>query len=245
MRKILTVAAAALFAVACSDTTAPGSAPSLTPSYGKSYPQPPNIPEVCSGADTDCVTFTTGDANNSSAASSYGIAGEATTSVAGGRIISSLRGQEQTLAVAGVSLPAASKFDVRYELYIIGAWDGEPKKGPDHVLEWTAQCGTTGTPQRIMYASFGNRLSAVTSFPADVSAKGHFGGQYFNSGLNLTGFPAQFRQNGDVADSKYNVQRTITLSSACASGEFVMKLTAHGIPPNATWAIDNLSVRPL
>ena len=245
MRKIFTVVAAALFAAACSDTTAPDSSLSATPSYGKSYPQPPNIPEVCSAADTDCVTFTTGDANNSSAASSYGIAGETSTSVAGGRIISSLRGQEQTLAVTGVSLPAATSFDVRYELYIIGAWDGEPKKGPDHVLEWTVQCGTTGTPQRVMYASFGNRLSSATSFPLDVAAKGHFGGQYFNTGLNLTGYPAQFTQKGDVADSKYNVQRTVTLASVCASGELIMKLTAHGIPSNATWAIDNLSVRPL
>jgi hypothetical protein len=150
-----------------------------------------------------------------------------------------------SLVIAPSSVPAS--FAISFRLYIIGAWDGDPKKGPTNIINWTWQCGA-GAATTLMNASFGNRLSSVTSYPNDITASGHFGGQYYNSGLNTLGYTAAttdvFTGTGDVADSQYNLKRTITPN--CPAGSpFKTTITGVGLPGpivTASWGIDNLSI---
>ena len=241
MKRLFALAAAALVFAACSESTAPGVESDIASRYGKSTPEPPPLTAICSGGPT-CADFD--DAEGTTAAASFGLV-ETTTSPNGA--VFSKRYADESVIIP-LNNPGAGIATVRFALYTIGAWEGEAKKKvPDTIkLEW--QCGINGAKTRLMFASFGNRISSVTSYPFDVEDKGHTGGQYYNTGLDMLGYKGrgdltnQYNMATDVADARYNILRSI--SHSCTASELRIIVTGNGLGSisNASWAIDNLDV---
>ena len=239
MKRLFALTAAALVFAACSESTAPDTESDIASRYGKSTPEPPPLTAVCSSGPT-CADFD--DTEGTTAAANFGLV-ETTTSP-NGAIFSKRYGSESL--IIPLNNPGAGTATVRFALYTIGQWEGEAKKKvPDTIkLEW--QCGIAGATTRLMFASFGNRLSSVTSYPYDVEDRGHTGGQYYNTGLDIlgykgqTGITDQFSLAGDVADARYNILRTFNHS--CTASELRIIITGNGVGPisNSSWAIDNL-----
>ena len=241
MKRLFALSAAALVFAACSESTAPEVESGIAARYGKSTPEPPPLTAICNSGPT-CADFD--DVEGINAASSFGLV-DITTSPNGA--VFSKRYADEAVVIP-LSNPGAGTANVRFALYTIGAWEGEAKKKvPDTIkLEW--QCGINGAKTRLMFASFGNRLSAVTSYPFDVEARGHTGGQYYNTGKDMLGYKGQlsetdqFSMAGDVADARYNVQRIF--SHNCSASELRIIVTGNGLGSvsSASWAIDNLDV---
>jgi hypothetical protein len=241
MKRLFALSVAALVFAACSESTAPEVESDIATRFGKSTPEPPPLTAICDGGPT-CADFD--DAEGTTAASNFGLV--ETTISPSGAVFSKRYADESVIIPLGN--PGAGTATVRFALYTIGAWEGEAKKKvPDTIkLEW--QCGINGAKTRIMFASFGNRISSVTSYPFDVEAKGHTGGQYYNTGKDILGYKGrtditdQFEMATDVADARYNILRTINHS--CTASELRIILTGNGLGSvsSASWAVDNLDV---
>src|SRR5687768_11121022 len=115
MKKHLFFPVAALLALACSEPTSPNEVSDLTPSYGKSDPDP--APAAVCGGGNGCATWD--DDIGTLAASSYGISSFDVASAPSGEKFSG-RFSHETLTFV---LPNAGEtVDVRFKLYIVGAW---------------------------------------------------------------------------------------------------------------------------
>ena len=242
MKRLFALSAAALLFAACSESTAPDTESGIAARYGKSGGEPPPLTAICTSGPT-CADFD--DAEGTTAAANFGLV-ETTTSP-NGAVFSKRYADESVVIPLGNPGPGTAT--VRFALYTIGMWEGEAKKKvPDTMkLEW--QCGINGPTNRLMFASFGNRLSAVTSYPFDVEDKGHTGGQYYNTGKDILGYKGQtsltdqFSMAGDVADARYNILRTFNHN--CTTAELRIILTGNGLGSvsSASWAVDNLDVQ--
>src|SRR5688572_13910736 len=159
MKRLYALSAAALVFAACSESTAPGVESDIASRYGKSTPEPPPLTAICSSG-AGCATFD--DAQGTTAAANFGLVD--TTPAPNNWTIFSKRYADESLVIP-LNNPGSGTATVRFALYTIGAWEGEAKKKvPDTIkLEW--QCGVSGAKTRLMFASFGNRISSVTSYP--------------------------------------------------------------------------------
>jgi hypothetical protein len=241
MTKHLFIPVAALIALACSEATSPSEANELTPSYGKSDPDPAPA-AVCNGG-SNCATWD--DEVGTLAASSYGISSFDVASAPSGEKFS---GRFSTETVTFVLPNAGQTVDVRFKLYIVGAWAGEEKRQLPHVWELSTQCANAA-PTEVIYASFSNRRGGEQSYPYNMSENQHNGGYAGHSALDALGYrgsgqTAYFntKTGGDVADATYNIARTLT--NNCEPGDFRIIMRAHNLAGMSvnSWGVDNLSI---
>jgi hypothetical protein len=235
----------ALAAVAaCSESpTSPSSTNNFTPRYGtKPSPTPPPTNPIVCPAGASCMTF---DGFSASAEEEVGIASVSTESSPSGEAFAGRFTNQSLSFTPGIAGPLTLTFN----LYIIGAWDGDRKKGPDQLWQLLYNCG--GTTTTVINATFANRLGDAQSFPYNTDTKGkHGGGMDTATGLNTLGYQgsgltATYSENsGDVGDSRYAIQRTIP---ACQDGS-TPTITMLGqnltTVTTASWGVDNISVQP-
>jgi len=141
------------------------------------------------------------------------------------------------------------KVILTFNLYIIGTWAGDRKKGPSQIWQLNYACAG-GAPISIINATFSNRLGNAQSYPSNINGT-HVGGMYSATGLNTLNYKSRpdlqdtFSQyTTDVGDSRYAIQRTIP---ACPSGQTrTIMFTGLNLANvfNAAWGVDNISAQP-
>jgi hypothetical protein len=239
MKKFVALPVAVLFALACTETTNPGSSADLDVALGKKTPVPnPTAPSVCP-AGFSCATFEGFDV---SAATEMGIQA---APVAIAPASQSFAGRWTTQTVS-ITPQNTGNIVMTFNLYIIGAWLGDLKKQPPHTWQMAYQCGSNAEVL-LVDASFSNKLGNYQSFPQNVNV-GHFGGQYSATNKGNLGYKGSGQTNyttasGDVADATYAVQRSIP---SCGAQARTVKFRGKNISSNvneASWGLDNISVQ--
>lgn len=240
MKKFVALPLAVLFALACTETTTPGSA-DLDVALGKKTPVPnPTAPSVCP-AGFSCATF---EGIDVSAATEMGIQA-APVAIAPASQGFAGRWTTQTVSITPQN---TAGIVMTLNLYVIGAWLGEPKKVPAHIWQMAYQCGS-GAEVLLVNSSLSNKLGNYQSFPGTYGDKAaHFGGQYSATAKDNLGYRGSGQTNyttavGDVADATYAIQRSIP---SCGAQTRTIKFRGVNISSNvneASWGLDNISVQ--
>jgi hypothetical protein len=243
MKKLVPLSLAVLFALACSEPTA--STSNLDLAYGKKTPTPlPDAPATCP-ANFSCATFEGFDI--SAAAAEVGISTTTKMETAPGGQSFAGRHVNETLTLTPASTAQAT---VTFNLYIIGSWIGDPKKGDPQTWQLAYQCGTN--PEvLVVNSSFSNAIGNYQSYPDAITAKGklgHHGGQYGAVTVNAlqyagSGLTNYTTKTGDVADSEYAIQKVIPSCGALSRSIYMRGKNLNGNVNEASWGVDNISVQ--
>lgn len=179
MKRLITLAAAALALAACQDVTAP--AADLSTRSAK--PLDPPV-EVVGNLTNDTFNFNDGT-YTSSAGSTFtaealnGGFGAAAPNISAVHNDSSnlFIGRADNHRITLIVPNGGSKYDISYDLYIIGSWDGNGKQsGKDFGVDlWQADiaCSSTGpVVMELIETTFSNQKTVQQSYPAWYLAPG-------------------------------------------------------------------------
>ena len=262
MKKFFAVPLAVLFVAACSESTTPGS--DLDVSYAKPAPPPAGV-TITNVITDDTYTFSGSDVTGSSGTSfSTSLEEDGFGSASGPTTTTSPSGQEFLGRFTNVDTEAdlivtngSSLYQLSFDLYIIGSWDGKGKQAQNGVflanvfsVGYECSGGATGT---IFASTFSNQLTVQQDYPANIAA-GQVGGNkagtgsYAQDALNYRSAPTisntpQFRSWGDT---QYHV--SLSGTNPCGAGQSVT-FTFGSTAPNQqsnydeSWGIDNVVIR--
>ena len=266
MKKFFAVPLAVLFVAACSESTNPVST-DLDVNYGKPVAEPP---EVCSSCPVR-GTFTFESGTTVSSAGSGGasvgtdIQPDVVASASGPTVVTAPNGQdflgrfEETRTMVTINAPAGSSYNLNFDLYIIGSWDGRGKQAQSgafdaNVVDIGYRCSPTGVTTSLMKTTFSNQLTVQQDYPLPylqggnkagtgaefIDALGYKGARDVNG--NLISNTPVFRSFGDAI---YNM----TFSGANPCGGAGIQFTISTSNPrqqstyDESWGVDNVIVR--
>jgi hypothetical protein len=262
MKKFFAVPLAVVFIAACSESTSPTSTADLSPSYAKPV-KPPTVTEatgnLASGSfnfDVGGVTISSGvgigsDTDNATVAATADEVSYAPSNSNNGFIGRYNNTHTRTLLVFQ---QAGSKYTVKFDLYIIGSWDGKGKQAQNgafqaNVFQIGYRCGVDPTVTPVFTTTFSNQLTVQQDYPAALG----LGGNKATTGAKATdalGFKDRpdlsntppFRSFGDAT-----YPMSYTLSGICpgTAPTFVISSTAPGQQSNydESWALDNIVLK--
>jgi hypothetical protein len=254
---------AILAAAACTDTTAPNSSASLTPSYSK----PTTTPTADSTFSTvntrdffnfsaNQVTATGGAFFSTESTSGVGISSSpaTTTSPSGEEFLGRF---ENTAVQAVLNVPnAGANYYLNFDLYAIGSLDGKGKQAQNgtfiaNFYQVTLVCQSTGTSSLLFKSDFSNQLTVQQDYPANL-AIGQTGGNKAGTGsyaqdlLNYKSAPTisntpLFRSYGDT---EYNI--VLGGVNPCPAGttiQFVFTSDLRQSNYDESFGIDNVLIK--
>lgn len=258
MKRLITIAAAALALAACQDVTAPAADVSTR----NAKPVTPPI-EVVGNLTFDTFTFDDGMYTSSagsaftSEALSGGIGAAAPSLSAVHNDSTNLFiGREDNHRIMLVVPNGGSKYDISYDLYIIGSWDGNGKQtGKQYGVDlWQAgiACSANGpVVKMLLETTFSNQKTVQQSYPAwygsNGSGKPAGTGAYAEDALGFihdeTVHTPIFRSMGDTW---YKLH--FTGANPCGAGAamyFVWTVPFGSLQSNydESWGLDNVILK--
>jgi hypothetical protein len=145
-------------------------------------------------------------------------------------------------------LPGATKYEVSFDLYVIGSWDGRGQQAQNGAFgqdSWqiSAKCGETFV--NIFTTTFSNQKSVQQNYPNPVTGKS---AQWLtgSSGSNKTGFDVPVPLFSSVTDSWYEL--TYKGTNPCGAEPFTaihLSIPGFSLQSRAdeSWAVDRLQVK--
>lgn len=257
MKPLFTLSLAAIAIVACSDSNSPTS--TLEPSYAR--PSDPVI-SVSGTLTNDFFNFNAGGFSGASGTEfsvtdldgGFGAAAPSFAAVyndASNRFIGRLDNHRLGLSV----LNGGSRFQINFDLYIIGSWDGDGKQsgkqwGPD-IWSVGVAC-TAGAPAvlNLLTTTFSNQKTVQQSYP-DQYNNGRGAGPAFRGAfaVNALGFindpTSHTPQDMSAGDSWYKL--SFTGFNPCGAGAplfLVMTVPNANLQSNydESWGVDNVQI---
>ena len=264
MKKFFALPLAVLFVAACSDSsTAPATNADLSPSYAK-----PVKPPAGGGGGgitnvqvSDTYNFEGIDAasGNSTVGTALqpGIQGDADAPA----VIAAPNGSthfigrfDNTRTIVVVNLAAGyPKYDLNFDFYVIGSWDGRGKQAQSGVFEANVfdisyQCGVNA-PLSIFKTSFSNQKTVQQDFPLAYLTGGNKAatGSFDTDALGYKDRPdlsntPQFRSFGDVS---YHMSFAGT--NPCGMGAVQFQIGTSNPTQQSTrdesWGVDNIVIK--
>ena len=260
MKKFFAVPLAVLFVAACTDTATAPSDAGLAVSYGKKTPPPTNA-----GCTTCTVndTYTFEGVDIAATGSSIGTALQPgiSGSAEGPTVIAAPNGSthfigrfENTRTMVVINLAAGyPKYNLAFDFYTIGSWDGRGKQAQSGVFEANVfdisyQCGTAA-PVSIFKTSFSNQLTVQQDFPLAFLTGGNKAatGSFDTDGLGYKTHPElsntpQFRSFGDV---EYHM--SFAGSNPCGTAAVQFQISTSNPTQQSThdesWGVDNINIK--
>ena len=271
MKKLYALPLAVLALTACSESTGPESASSLSPSYAKGGNPGKPGGGGGGGGGTPITVFTANDSYNfdgeiiASAGSAWGTqldpsaqgaASSPTIATVPGTSNKFLGRFEETHTQALLTVAnGGEKYELEFDLYIIGSWDGKGKQAQHGVFEANiVQIGYQCTPfdiQNIFSTTFSNQLTVQQDYPAPAFSGGGSKagtGAVSTDALGYKNYPLLsntplFRSFGDAI---YRMK--FAGANPCGSGNTVTFVIGTSNPTqqnmwDESWGIDNLMIK--
>jgi hypothetical protein len=258
MKKYFAIPLAAVFIAACSESTSPGSSADLAARNAKPGPTPPAGCTNCTVNDTYTFEGIDVSSGNSSIGTTLqpGIAGSADAPV----VIASPNGYthflgrfENTRTVVTINVAAGyPKYDLTFDFYTIGSWDGRGKQAQNgvflaNVFDISYVCGTDA-PVSIFKTSFSNQSTVQQDYPNSFQLGGYKAatGSYNTDLLGYRGDPSSntplFRSFGDV---EYTMH--FAGSNPCGTNAVQFQIGTSNPTQQSTydesWGVDNIIVK--
>ena len=254
MKRFIAASFGAALLAACTEPTAPASAVDLDARYARK-PSAPAL-GVQGNLQNSLFHFSSLDyASEGTSNTSLAVLDESLVATAallteelpaqpGNYILGRLNNEQVAIGMAA----GATKFEVSFDFYAIGSWDGrgqQAQHGSFGQDSWqvSARCGDTFV--NIFTTSFSNQKSVQQHFPNSVSGKS---AQWLagSTGSNVTGFDVPVPLFSSVTDSRYEL--TFKGSNPCGAQPFTaIHLSIPGFSlqsrSDESWAIDRLSVK--
>ena len=257
MKPLYPLSLAAIAIVACSDGNSPTS--TLEPSYAK--PSDPVI-TVSGTLTNDVFNFNTGGFSGASGTEfsvtdldgGFGAAAPSFAAVYNDNsnmFIGRLDNHRLGLSV----LNGGSKFQINFDLYIIGSWDGDGKQsGKQYGVDlWSAgvACSPAGAAVlNLLTTTFSNQKTVQQSYP-DAYNNGRGGGPAFTGAyaVDALGFindpTSHTPQDMSAGDSWYKL--SFTGFNPCGNGSplyLVFSVPNAGLQSNydESWGVDNVQI---
>jgi hypothetical protein len=261
MKSYLPFTAAALLLAACSEATSPTA--TLTPQNTKS-PPPPAI-TVAGNHTSDSYTFEdasiSGAGGTGWAEEAIGTAGsigaEAVTTTEAYNGSTRFLGRASNNALFLVVPNGGHTYDLSFDLYTIGSWDGQGKQaqhgtfGQD-IWRLSIRCGSVSAPASavLLETDFSNQETVQQSYPDGVSQTGGHKagtGSYAIDGLGFRNDPTVntpvFRSYGDV---EYHMDFTgVNPCPADQTTYFTFVVPFGNLQSNydESWGLDNVVIK--
>jgi hypothetical protein len=259
MKKLFAVPLAVLFVAACSDSTSPASSTDLNPSYAK--PTTPTV--VCAS----CPVAGEWDFENGTTISAVGggtIATELqpgnTGSASDPNVVEAPFGQNflgrfaNTRTMVVINSTGGANYNLTFDLYIIGSWDGRGKQAQQgvfkaNVVDIGYRCSPSGAITSLFKTTFSNQYTVQQDYP-NAYLSGGFKAGSGAEGIDELGYRTtplisntpEFRSFGDAI---YNM----TFSGANQCGGAAMTFIVSSSNPDQqsvydeSWGVDNVVVR--
>ncbi len=225
MRKAFTLPVAALFVVACTDSTAPEN-------YARSA-------ESIRGP-AAALSLSEGFENGVSTAGTWSPEVYSTSPGTKAKAATTFLGRFADQVVT-LRVPAGStNLTITFDVYVIGSWDGAGLQGFGGD-QWQVEVERAGVKQNLFHTSFSNQATKPQHYPKQVTDKGTRPNGTKALALNSLGYPkasAKF----DVGDAIYRM--TFTVSNP-TGGEVVFHFhttTPLQGEPDESWGLDNVQV---
>lgn len=254
MKRIFAASFAVFLTAACTEPTAPGATADLDPRYarkpaGQALTVQGNLQNnmfsfsaddyAMSGSSNTPLTVL--DANQLAAAS---ILTEYLPASPTDYVLGRLNNEQVVIGI----LPNAKSYQISFDLYVIGSWDGNGQQaqhgnfGQDN-WQVLAKCGNTLVD--IFTTNFSNQKSVQQKYPNSITGRST---QWLtgSTSSNVTGFVVPVPTFSSVTDSWYEL--TFKGLNPCGAEAFTaVHLTIPGFSlqsrTDESWAIDDLSVK--
>jgi hypothetical protein len=258
MKKFLAVPLAVLFVAACSDSTSPASS-DLSPSYAK--PTTPTV--VCA----TCPVAGEWDFEGGTTASSVAGGGTIATELQPGNlgsasdadVVEAPLGQSflgrfaNTRTMVVINSVSGANYNLTFDLYIIGSWDGRGKQAQQgvfkaNVVEVGYRCTASGAITPLFKTTFSNQYTVQQDYP-NAYLTGGFKAGTESEAIDALGYAdrpdlsntPQFRSFGDAI---YNM--TFSGSNPCSGAPTFVISTSNPDQQSVydeSWGVDNIVVR--
>jgi hypothetical protein len=258
MKKFFALPLAALFVVACSESsTAPVSNSDLAPSYAKPTPPPAGCGTCTQIASytfegVDAAGGTSIGTDVQPGAASIADAPAVVTAPGGQHFIGRF---DNTRTMVTINLPAGSaKYDLAFDFYTIGSWDGRGKQAQNgffdaNVFQLGYRCSAANAPTPLFTTSFSNQLTVQQDFPLAFLQGGNKAatGSYGTDLLNYKSVPSQsntpvFRSFGDVEYHMSSVG-----NNPCGTGAVTFTISTSNPTQQSkydeSWGVDNIVIK--
>ncbi len=259
MKQLFLISAAVLVATACSETTGPTS--DLAPRSAK----PSTDPGISVAGNLTNDAFTFDDGTFSSSAGSVftiealnGGFGASSPNIAAvfNNNANKFLGRANNHKVVLIVPNGGSAFDISYDLYVIGSWDGNGKQsGKQYGVDlWQSSiaCSATGAAvQTLLETTFSNQKTVQQSYPAayggNGSGKKAGEGAFAIDALGFVNDPTVHTpQFQSVGDSWYKLN--FKGQNPCGAGNpiyFVWTVPDGDLQSNydESWGLDNVFVK--
>jgi len=258
MKKLFAVPLAVLFVAACSDSTSPASSTDLDPSYAK-----PTTPVVYCGS---CPTVGSWDFESGSTISAVGgstigteLQPEVTGTASGADVIEAPFGQsflgrfENTRTMVVINSTGGANYNLTFDLYIIGSWDGRGKQAQQGVFQANVvdigyRCEAGDPITSLFKTTFSNQYTVQQDYPNSYLTGGFKAGSG-SEGIDELGYRTtpsisntpEFRSFGDAI-------YTMNFSGVnpCSGGITFTISTSNPTQQSVydeSWGVDNIVVK--
>lgn len=254
MKRIITASVWALVLTACSEPTSPSAMLDAAPLLARKAPVDPL--QVTGTLQNNTFTFAAdGFARTGSSNTILSILDQTEQSI-GAVYLEELPAQPDNFVLGRLNneqvvieiLPGATKFEIAFDFYAIGSWDGTGQQAQHGTFgqdSWqlSAKCGDSFVD--VFTTTFSNQKSVQQNYPNAVSGRAT---QWLSksSGSNVTGFNPPVPVFSSVKDSRYEL--SFKGANPCGSATFsALYLAIPGFDlqsrSDESWALDNLNVK--
>ncbi len=254
MKRIFTASVWALVLAACSDPTSPAATLDASPVFAKRAPVDPL--QVSGNLQNNSFSFASdGFARTGSSNTLLDVVDQAEQSVVathleelpakpGNYVLGRLNNEQVVIEI----LPGATKFEIDFDFYAIGSWDGSGQQAQHGTFgqdSWSvsAKCGDVLVD--IFTTTFSNQKSVQQNYPNAVSGRST---QWLSgsAGSNVTGFNPPVPVFSSVKDSWYKL--SFKGANPCGAATFsALYLAIPGFDlqsrSDESWALDNLNIK--
>jgi hypothetical protein len=262
MKKFFTLPLAVLFVAACSDTsTSPASSADLAVNYGKRTPPPAAVCASCpvvgdfNFEDGTTISAQGGNSTTVGTAPQPDVIADADAAT----VITAPNGQDfigrfaETRTMVVINGPASDNYNLAFDLYIIGSWDGRGKQAQSgafdaNVVDVGYRCSPTDPITSLFKTTFSNQLTVQQDYPLPFLQGGNKAGTdaISTNALGYKGHPELsntplFRSFGDAV---YHM--TFSGENTCSGGIQFTISTSNPRQQSAydeSWGVDNILLR--
>ena len=260
MKKFFAVPLAAVFIAACSDSSTAPASSDLDPSYAK--PVDPIV--VCETGCTVVGDFTFESGTTSAVGGStigtelqVGASGVAdapgvVTAPAGGQDFLGRFSNTRTQVV--INAPGGTNYNLNFDLYIIGSWDGRGKQAQQgaflaNVVEVGYRCSAGAAINTLLKTTFSNQYTVQQDYPNSFLEGGFKAGSGAEA-IDALGYATRsdlshtpvFRSFGDAT---YNL--SFSGSNPCGGAGITFVINTSNPTQQSvydeSWGVDNIIVR--
>jgi hypothetical protein len=259
MKKFLAASLAVVFVAACSDSsTAPARSADLNPSYAK----PTQPAAVCTGCPiVGNFDFEGGIATSAGTSTvSTDIQPGIVSAQDGPNVVDAPTGESflgrftNTRTMVVINTPGAANYNLTFDLYIIGSWDGRGKQAQQGVFEENVvdigyRCSATGEITSLFKTTFSNQYTVQQDYPNSFLTGGFKAGSgaeaiddlQYKLHPELSNTP-QFRSFGDATYSM-----NFSGANRCGGGDMTFTVSTSNPTQQSvydeSWGVDNIIVR--